>query len=813
MGTTTTNYNIYKPDEGETGWATLVNASYDTIDSVMKSNADAIALNTTHRTSDGSDHTFIDQDVTSGSSPTFNGVNITGVTAAGVSILDSGAFYTATDVEGALAENRPLINANTAKVSNIDHTGDVTSSGAAATLESVAITGKPSATVANGDLVVVADVDDSNNLKQVTAQSIANLGAGGSPITVEDEGTPLTTACTLFDFAGAGVTVTEPVADQVLVTIPGGAGTDEQVKVDAAATADYIGATNADGVLRTDATIDYTDGGDFVTLGLADTAVTPAAYTNADITVDQQGRITAAANGSGGGATLDQAVNQTTHGFSVGEWVYHNGTIYALADASAASTAESIGVVSAVAGANDFTVQFGGRITGLSGLTTGEAHFLSETAGAITATAPTTEGAIVKPVLIADSTTTGFIFNMRGLAVTSTTSFYQSFTNADLTAGVLTVAHNLGHKYATIQVFNNSDKMVMPDDITLTDANNASIDLTSFGTITGTWNVVVLDTGTTTAFNTPTATRTFTNADLSGGALTFTHSLTDQYPIIQVYDENNQIVVPDTITGTSTSVATIDLTSFGTIAGTWRVVASSIGGTAASTPTNTSYTQSFVNGDLTAGVLSAAHSLGQQYVTAQVFDNNDDLVQPDDITLTDANNLSVDLTSFGTLTGTWNLVVVAAGGTTGTATDLSLTGQAAEDFAIYDGANWVAQGGTEVRKIITANRNLADATSTVGITGLGFRPSYVRISGNVNNTDIVCFGATDLTNRMQFYQNASGNWARSVGGGSDCIIGFDTAGNSVQGNVDSFDADGLTITWTKTGSPTGTFNTAIECFR
>ena len=64
----------------------------------------------------------------------------------------------------------------------------------------------------------------------------------------------------------------------------------------------------------------------------------------------------------------------------------------------------------------------------------------------------------------------------------------------------------------------------------------------------------------------------FTNAGLTSGSIAVNHGLGNQFVLVQVYDENNQLVQPDNITMTSTTVATVDLSSFGTISGTWNYI-------------------------------------------------------------------------------------------------------------------------------------------------------------------------------------------------------------------------------------------------
>lgn len=67
----------------------------------------------------------------------------------------------------------------------------------------------------------------------------------------------------------------------------------------------------------------------------------------------------------------------------------------------------------------------------------------------------------------------------------------QAFQAMDLTAGVLTVHHNLGHKYVNVAIYDETDHQVLPDQVKVIDTSIAEITLTSFVNDISDWIVVV----------------------------------------------------------------------------------------------------------------------------------------------------------------------------------------------------------------------------------------------------------------------------------------------------------------------------------
>jgi len=63
-----------------------------------------------------------------------------------------------------------------------------------------------------------------------------------------------------------------------------------------------------------------------------------------------------------------------------------------------------------------------------------------------------------------------------------------TFTNATLSAGVLTITHTLGltNFLKIVSISDNNEEQIIPDDITFA-TNTILVDLTSYGTLTGTW--------------------------------------------------------------------------------------------------------------------------------------------------------------------------------------------------------------------------------------------------------------------------------------------------------------------------------------
>lgn len=68
------------------------------------------------------------------------------------------------------------------------------------------------------------------------------------------------------------------------------------------------------------------------------------------------------------------------------------------------------------------------------------------------------------------------------------------------------------------------------------------------------------------------------------------------------------------------------------------------------------YRESFSSANISGNTITVNHNLGQQIVIVQVSDNNNQVLIPDAITLTNNTSFVLDLTSFVPISGTWNVI-------------------------------------------------------------------------------------------------------------------------------------------------------------
>ena len=98
--------------------------------------------------------------------------------------------------------------------------------------------------------------------------------------------------------------------------------------------------------------------------------------------------------------------------------------------------------------------------------------------------------------------------------------------------------------------------------------------------------------------------------------------------------------------------------------------------------------------------------------------------------------------------------------------------------------------------------NLATASGTQVITGVGFTPKLINFFSSA--TPAASWGVDDGTTPRVMLVNDNGSAGAYASSASASIALFTSSGNFVIGRVTAFSTDGFTITFTKTGSPTGT---------
>ncbi len=153
----------------------------------------------------------------------------------------------------------------------------------------------------------------------------------------------------------------------------------------------------------------------------------------------------------------------------------------------------------------------------------------------------------------------------------------------------------------------------------------------------------------------------FQQSDLTSGQKTFTHNFNNLYVKTILADNNGIIVSEDNYSIKSIDANNIQIKMFFNITGTYTLTINSgtmLDGTGSQTQYQ-KYVLPFTNALLISGKLNINHGLSSQSLSIKLYNNLQQeqnlanfVIQPIDL-----NNVQIDLSRYGTLSGTWVIVI------------------------------------------------------------------------------------------------------------------------------------------------------------
>lgn len=145
--------------------------------------------------------------------------------------------------------------------------------------------------------------------------------------------------------------------------------------------------------------------------------------------------------------------------------------------------------------------------------------------------------------------------------------------------------------------------------------------------------------------------------------------------------------------------------------------------------------------------------------------------------------------------------------------DLTVAGSAQTNLTgnvVVSGIATFAQGLT---RVVNYTRDLSLSSGSQTLTGAGFRPHGARVIMGQAGTNRMSMSQTDGTMTACVLYNVSGNTFSTSFGGTLVFV-QDIAGiQEYTGTFTAFTSDGLTINWTRVGTPTGTIQFSVEYTR